>query len=550
MPNPYYIPRDSSLSSDILDVAKLGATLYGIKQTGDIAKMNAGLTEKEIAARNRMTDVTEAEAFGRPGQPGRLAIAQQEADTDAAKLPASARKWDMGSFTGIATKLKLAGVPVDILSGMNDLKAWATDETMKRGDVANALAGSWPKFKQQSLEELNDYANKLSDKAMNLGENDPERQKIMKQLEKIIGFQGEISDIPDDKAKEIFFPDVAQEEALEVAKALKGHGGTDVSFQSKGVTEKGGFPIIFNPKTAETIVRKPNGAAELYDPKIHGKELSPTLSQTTIYNQGSNAAGAFKPGTLEYMVEKFETDGVIPPFGMGSVGARQRAAFFDMAAKRAKERGDSGGAQAIRGAEFKTSQSVLNDLTKREQLIESYNVRINETSDKVLIPLIKKWDLQNPRFINWPVNKLKEIMGSGDLAALKLALNSVSVEVGKVEFNALGIQQLTDSAAKFMNTVHDPNMKVGELLKVIETSKALGQTGSNAISGQRKSLLGRMRKIAPESGEEVNTRDISAAVLYLSGGTRESAVKRIQALAAQGWTEQELEKIAKEAGWE
>jgi hypothetical protein len=127
-------------------------------------------------------------------------------------------------------------------------------------------------------------------------------------------------------------------------------------------------------------------------------------------------------------------------------------------------------------------------------------VRINETSNKVLIPLIKKWDLQSPRFANWPVNKLAEVMGSGDLAALKLALNSVSVEVGKVEFNALGIQQLTDSAAKFMNSVHDPNMKVGELLKVIDTSKALGKTGRDAISNQRKGLVNRMKDIAPGSG--------------------------------------------------
>jgi hypothetical protein len=238
--------------------------------------------------------------------------------------------------------------------------------------------------------------------------------------------------------------------ALEVARIRNEGKSSDTSWQSVSVTEKGGLPIWKNPKTRQTIVKAPDGAEETYDPKVHGKELSQNVSQTTIYNQGQGqgAAGTFKPGTLDYMVEKYETDGVIPPFGMGSVGAKQRAAFFDKTAERARQRGDTGGEQAVRGAEFKSSQSTLTDLTKREQLIESYNVRINTTSDKVLIPLIKKYDLQNPRFINWPVNKLAEIMGSGDLASLKLALNSVSVEVGKVEFNALGIQQLTDSAAK------------------------------------------------------------------------------------------------------
>jgi hypothetical protein len=201
------------------------------------------------------------------------------------------------------------------------------------------------------------------------------------------------------------------------------------------------------------------------------------------------------------MVQKYETDGVVPAFGMGGVGAKQRAKFFDKVAERALQRGDTGGAQAIRGMEFKSNQSALTDLTKREQLINSFKVRIDETSDKVLIPLIKKWDLQNPRFANWPINKLAQFIGSGDLASLKLALNSVSVEVGKVEFNALGIQQLSDSAAKFIKEVHDESLKVSELLKVIDTSKALGETGLDAISEQRKSLVERTRQIAPQQSQ-------------------------------------------------
>lgn len=219
------------------------------------------------------------------------------------------------------------------------------------------------------------------------------------------------------------------------------------------------------------------------------------IAKTKSENAG--VGGQFKEGTLDYMVEKYETDGTIPPFGMGQVGAKQRAAFFDKASDRAKSRGDTGGAQAIRGMEFKSNQSTLTDLTKREQLINSFKVRIDATSNQVLIPLIKKWDLQNPRFANLPVNKLAEIMGSGDLASLKLALNSVSVEVGKVEFNALGIQQLSDSAAKFMKDIHDENMPVKDILKVIKTSQALGKTGADAISNQRKELVKRTKEIAP-----------------------------------------------------
>lgn len=203
--------------------------------------------------------------------------------------------------------------------------------------------------------------------------------------------------------------------------------------------------------------------------------------------------GEFRPGTLDYMVEMYETTGQVPSFGMGSVGAKQRADFYDKVAERARSRGDMGSEQAARSASFKSNSMALNDLTKREQLIESFNVRINSTSDKILIPLIKKYDLRNPRWANIPVNKLNELMGSGDLASLKLALNSVSQEIAKVEFNALGIAQLTDAASKFMAGIHDPSIPVGELIKVIDTGKSLGKTATDAIAGQRSELISRIR---------------------------------------------------------
>ena len=243
---------------------------------------------------------------------------------------------------------------------------------------------------------------------------------------------------------------------------------------------------------------RPPTDQEFLDAKALHQAKSAGVKTAAIEQQ---RGGQFGEGTLNYMVQKYETDGVVPAFGMGGVGAKQRAKFFDKVAERALQRGDTGGAQAIRGMEFKSNQSALTDLTKREQLINSFKVRIDETSDKVLIPLIKKWDLQNPRFANWPINKLAQFIGSGDLASLKLALNSVSVEVGKVEFNALGIQQLSDSAAKFIKEVHDESLKVSELLKVIDTSKALGETGLDAISEQRKSLVERTRQIAPQQSQ-------------------------------------------------
>jgi hypothetical protein len=254
--------------------------------------------------------------------------------------------------------------------------------------------------------------------------------------------------------------------------------------------------------------------SEPYEDKIGGKKIMVQKNLSTgqvkpvaqdvsttirVTNTGVGGGYTFKPGTLDYMAEIYEQTGQVPAFGMGTAGMKARAEFFNKIAERAANRNDTGAEQVARAAETKANTSALTDLTKREQLIESYNYRINETSDKVLIPLIKKWDMQNPRFANWSVNKFGEkVMGSGDLASLKLALNSVSNEVGKVEFNALGIQELSNSASDFMKSVHDENMKVSDLLKVVDTSKQLGQTGKSAIAKQRSDLRVRMKNNVPK----------------------------------------------------
>jgi len=283
------------------------------------------------------------------------------------------------------------------------------------------------------------------------------------------------------------------------------------------------------------------------------RRLAIAEKQRAIIDRGQGEQ-KFAPGTLDFMVSKYETDGQIPPFGMGSVGAKQRKEFFDKAAQRAKERGGTGADQSVRTAEFKANQSTLSDLTKREQIIKSFDVRINKTSDEVLIPLIKEWDLQNPRFANWTVNELAKIMGSGKLASLKLALNSVSNEVGKVEFNALGMVQLSDSASKVMNSIHDENMKVKDLLEVVETSRKLGKTGSEAISGQRKELLGRIKQISPDYKEPGKSgRDTGLAANWLksvSNPTMETKRKMVKELKDKGWTSEEATAAVKGAGWE
>jgi hypothetical protein len=189
------------------------------------------------------------------------------------------------------------------------------------------------------------------------------------------------------------------------------------------------------------------------------------------------AAKALKDGTITY--DQFMAE----QKALGPIGLINRTAVRERIQELYPEF-----SPRLANMENQANKSALQDLTKREALIGSFVARIDKTGDEVLKPLIKKYDLQNPKFVNVPLVKLDQIMGSGDLASLRLALNSYSQEIGKVEFNALGIQQLTDAASKIMNSIHDENMSVGELTKVINTGRDLGRTALQAITEQKGQL--------------------------------------------------------------
>jgi len=121
-----------------------------------------------------------------------------------------AQPWNISNFMRLNSKLKLAGIPVDDIPFMNDLKTYAADPTMKRGDVAQAVEMNWPEWTAQTADALTQKVSKLSEQAANLPENDPKRGEIMKQVEKTIKAQQMLEGIPADKVKQTLFPDVVQ----------------------------------------------------------------------------------------------------------------------------------------------------------------------------------------------------------------------------------------------------------------------------------------------------------------------------------------------------
>lgn len=151
-----------------------------------------------------------------------------------------------------------------------------------------------------------------------------------------------------------------------------------------------------------------------------------------------------------------------------------------------------GGVSAV-----KADTMALKDITKREQTIGSFVRRI-DANLPIVERLAGKLGNQDIRLLNVPLNSLKGKVGSGVLQSLKLAMQSTSNEVAKVESGSIGIAEVSQGQADIMNKIYDADLSLNDLHQINNVMKELGHTSMKAIGGQRNDLI---RRISTTSGE-------------------------------------------------
>ena len=243
--NPFYVPPAiPDMSNQVMQFGEMGIRndQLAAQRALDTQKMN-----NEEAYRNKS-----------------LGIEQQNANTNAmtaavhqAALPATKQPWNIDRFNAFKNRLILNGLPVDQLSlVLAPLQQMAQNPNMNKGDIANTIEHNWSNpvdpadpskgttgFKDNMIAGLQAQAETLAKKAAGMGDNDPEKQKILAQINKLQSVQSQFAAITSDQIKPAFFPDVATEEentktALMALKAvpktehdlrnhLKANGATD-----------------------------------------------------------------------------------------------------------------------------------------------------------------------------------------------------------------------------------------------------------------------------------------------------------------------------------
>ena len=273
------------------------------------------------------------------------------------------------------------------------------------------------------------------------------------------------------------------EEAMKVSQEMVAKAGKGAALSA---TFEIGPENKYVPKVVPNQQVRANIQVNVAGPKAEAAEAGRRKA-------GSNAPGSFAQAAQEdkdFWFEQYESNKTMPPFAWRD--AESRNAFTRGYAKYEKNKGNSGSDSAAAQAMFKARQMALQDVTKRKGLISTFVNRIDGQSNLVE-KLAKKYNLTDPRFVNMGVNELAKFVGSGDLASLKLVITSLSNEVAKVESGSLGIAAVSIDQAKIMARIHDENLKVGELMKVVQAGKALGKTSMDAANKSQKDIEDEMR---------------------------------------------------------
>jgi hypothetical protein len=237
---------------------------------------------------------------------------------------------------------------------------------------------------------------------------------------------------------------------------------------------------------------------EMIDLSLHGspverKQARENLAAEAEFKKTTAAATAAAGGTglsqdaVELEAERVVAGEKVGNYGYGKQGASMRAVVLNRAAQIAKTRGMDASAIIAQGAELAGEKGGMKDLVKRETLIGTFVNRIDATSD-VVLKLAEKVNNKDSRLANVPINRVRSMLGSGDLQSLDLALTSLSNEIAKVESGSIGIAGVSIDQAKIMARIHDRNLSLNDLKKVIETGKMLGKTSMDSIRKQRKGL--------------------------------------------------------------
>jgi hypothetical protein len=261
----------------------------------------------------------------------------------------------------------------------------------------------------------------------------------------------------------------------------------------------------------------------------------------------------FKSWTPEAKQSEFVLHMIMgkPPVNAAGMGGNDRQQYAKEYAQWKANNNFSPQDVALMQADYKAGDASLKNMKKQEAPMDAFVLNINRQIDKIQ-QLFNNNDRVGIRLLDKPLRDIAVLAkGSGEEAVKASYLLEISNEIGKLSSGASGsVQQLSDSAKEDWKKVHDVNLPLKEIIKIVNATRDQANMRISTWRQSKDAVRNEIGMLGTKKGEQ---RDISAGVNFLkaAGKDRASVIARIKQLSAQdkGWTREELNAIAKEAGW-
>lgn len=286
----------------------------------------------------------------------------------------------------------------------------------------------------------------------------------------------------DEKAKERLVDETGLPSDV-AASIMKTESKPD-TYQPQGMTDKG-LAVGYDPRTNQYVVND-GGMQVPLDEEKHGKPL------------GNKLIGGEPPldaSGIELAAAEFLRTNKMPALGMRN--SANRIAIIARAGRMAKEMGlDPAAVPSLRQEYSALSKSLANQ-QKIYNMMGSFVRNMDQQISRV-----KKIgdDLVNrvgTRALDLPLRELKtRFKGSGNEAILEAYTLEISNEIGKLSTgSSASIRELSVDAQERWAKIHDPNLSLSELIKVLDETQHMGAMRMEGAKNEIESTKYTMEEI-------------------------------------------------------
>lgn len=229
-------------------------------------------------------------------------------------------------------------------------------------------------------------------------------------------------------------------------------------------------------------------------------------SKRFTFDLKNSGAGAVAPDDFNkwskedkaWWFETKKSTGEKPDFGWGKAAAKSRVQFAKEYAQWAQGKGISGAEAGADKESFKADAGSLKFNTKQLDASKSFIKTIDNNIDQLerhIATMSKTLNLDRNRLLNMGTRDFnKRLVGTANINIYDMLVSAISTENAKLQAGGAGsVAQVSEGARVDMERIHDKNLPVSEMLKLMRATKEEGGNRIKALNDTGAEIRERMR---------------------------------------------------------